>query len=217
MNISNIGTVYGTLLNFKGAYDALESKMHEDPYKSPPKAPIFYIKPNNTFASHGDIIEKPDQDNDTLIMGGTVGIVIGKTATRVANQEAMDFVTGFVVANDVSIAHDNFFRPAYPKRARDGFLPIGDFKNLAEIKNPDQLEIQTHINNKLVQTSSLKDLIRNISQLIQDATEFMTLSKGDILLIGTDKDAPQANIGDTVKIVIPTIGQLENTIGGAQS
>ena len=45
MNVAEIGTVYGTLLNFKGAYDALEPQMHDEPYKAPPKAPVFYIKP----------------------------------------------------------------------------------------------------------------------------------------------------------------------------
>ncbi|HJE18886.1 MAG TPA: fumarylacetoacetate hydrolase family protein [Aliicoccus persicus] len=214
MNVAEIGTVYGTLLNFKGAYDALEPQMHDEPYKAPPKAPVFYIKPKNTFASDGDVIEKPV--DEAIVMGGTIGVVMGQNASRVARDEAMAYVAGFVVANDVAIAHDNFFRPAYPKRARDGFLPLGDYKDKSEIHDIDNIEIQVLINDEIKQTSILSDLIRDIPTLIQDASEFMTLSAGDILLVGTDTNAPSAEPRDTVRVVVPGIGTLENTIGGGR-
>lgn len=212
MKLNEVGTVYGTLLNFKGAYDALASNMNDNPYKAPPVAPVFYIKPKNTFASNGDVIEKPI--DEALMMGGTIGVVIGKTAARVGDKEAMDYVSGFVVANDVSIAHDNFFRPAYPKRARDAFLPLGDFVDKSKIKDINQLSIEVYVNDERVQQSSLSDLVRNIPTLIADASAFMTLSAGDILLVGVDAGAPVVDVGDTVKIVVPDVGHVENTVGG---
>src|SRR5690625_4601475 len=85
------GTLYGTLLNYQGAFKRLEPSMSEDPYKNPPKAPILYIKPKNTFISHGKAIPLPE-NVEALEMGAALGIVIGKTATKVAEEEALDYV-----------------------------------------------------------------------------------------------------------------------------
>src|SRR5699024_10428268 len=118
------GTVYGTLLNYQGAYKAFESQMHEKPYKAPPKKPVLYIKPKNTFASHGAAIPLPEGVSE-LQMGAALGLVIGKTAKQVKADEALEYMKGFTVVNDVSIPHESVHRPAVKEKARDGFCPMG--------------------------------------------------------------------------------------------
>ncbi|WP_194840903.1 fumarylacetoacetate hydrolase family protein [Filobacillus milosensis] len=75
LNLDNpiTGQIYGTALNYKGEYEALESEMNEDPYKAPPKAPILYIKPVNTFSSDGMPVPLP-KGHDELQVGAALGL-----------------------------------------------------------------------------------------------------------------------------------------------
>lgn len=212
MELTNIGTVYGTLLNFKNEYYALSDKMDNDPYKAPPKAPVLYIKPRNTFSHTGEEIIKPG--NEDLMMGGSIGIVFGRAASRVKADKALDYVRGYVVVNDVTLAHDNFYRPAYPKRARDGFLPIGDYVDADKISDINNLTIEVSVNDITKHTSSTSDLMRTVETLIADVSVFMTLQPNDMLLVGVDADMPSVKVGDVVRVSVNSIGHVENTIGG---
>ena len=104
------GTVYGTLLNYHDALEALGEQVHAAPYKAAPKAPILYIKPRNTLVGHGDPILVP-ADAPELEMGATLGVVIGRTACRVHADQALDHVAGYTIVNDVSVPHASFYRP----------------------------------------------------------------------------------------------------------
>ncbi|MEI3612159.1 fumarylacetoacetate hydrolase family protein [Pseudogracilibacillus sp. SO30301A] len=206
------GTLYGTLLNYRGAFEKLEPSMREDPYKKPPKAPILYIKPKNTFISHGKAIPLP-QDVEALEMGAALGIVIGKTATKISEQDALDYVAGYTVVNDVSIPHESVHRPAIKEKTRDGFCPIGPWITAREsIQNPNDLHITVSVNGVVKQENSTKNVIRSVEKLLADVTEFMTLNKGDVLLVGVPENAPQVKENDLVKIEIEGIGAIENRI-----
>ncbi len=104
------GTVYGTLLNYRGALAALGEAVHKPPYKAPPKAPVLYIKPANTWIGDGAPIPVPS-DAEALQMGAALGVVIGRTACRVPVEAALDYVAGYVVVNDVSVPHDELLPP----------------------------------------------------------------------------------------------------------
>ncbi|USK73204.1 fumarylacetoacetate hydrolase family protein [Peribacillus frigoritolerans] len=206
------GTVYGTLLNYKGSLEALKGKIDHPPYNEPPKGPILYIKPRNTFSSYSNPVPLPTGIPEVEI-GAALGIVISKTATRVKREHASDFIEGFTIANDISIPHESVFRPAIRHKARDGFCPIGPWVVSKEsISNPDSLGLRVYINGELRQENSTSNLIRSIPRLIEDVTDFMTLSTGDVLLVGVPENAPLAKANDQVRIEIDEIGYLENTI-----
>jgi 5-oxopent-3-ene-1,2,5-tricarboxylate decarboxylase/2-hydroxyhepta-2,4-diene-1,7-dioate isomerase len=208
------GTVYGTLLNYKGALALLSDGVNKAPYKESPKAPILYIKPTNTLIGYGAPIPLPS-DVERLEIGACLGVLIGRTATNVSVEQALEFVAGYTIVNDVSVPHDSFFRPAVKHKARDGFCPAGPWiVDAAHLDNPDDLGIRVYINGELKQENRTSNLIRPISKLIADVTEFMTLHKGDTLLVGVPEGAPTAGEGDDVKIEIDGIGHLENTIVG---
>lgn len=206
-----IGTIYGTLLNYQGQFDLIKDEMTKPPYKEEPKAPILYIKPANTITRCGLSIPLPDGVVE-LEIGAALGIVIGKTATRVTPESAMDYIEGYIIVNDVTIPHESFFRPAIKQKAQDGFCPIGSVVRRDEIEDAGQLDIRVFINGELKQENNTRNLIRPIPLLLADVTEFMTLNKGDILLVGVPENAPLGKEGDHVRIEILGLGALENQI-----
>jgi 5-oxopent-3-ene-1,2,5-tricarboxylate decarboxylase/2-hydroxyhepta-2,4-diene-1,7-dioate isomerase len=199
-------------VNFKGVLEGLADAVYDKPYLSPPVAPVLYIKPANTFNRHGAGIPLPEGLTQ-LEMGATLGLVIGKKATAVKEETALDYVAGYTVVNDVSVPHDSIYRPAVQHKSRDGFCPIGPWIiDRHTVDNPDDLTIRVYINDELRQENSTRNLIRPVARLLADVTEFMTLSPGDVLLVGVPEEAPQASLGDKVRVEIAGIGTLENVI-----
>ena len=120
------GTVYGTLLNHHDALAAMGGAVHESPYKSPPQAPILYIKPRNTWLAAGEAIVVPE-GVESIEVGATLGLVIGRSACRVGEADALSYIAGYVIVNDVSMPHASYYRPSLRFKARGTFCPIGPF------------------------------------------------------------------------------------------
>ncbi len=209
------GMVYGTLLNHRSALAALGESVNQPPYKGAPKAPVLYIKPRNTLASTGDTVFIP-VNTPELEVGACLGLVIGRVACRVSEIQALDYVAGFLIMNDISVPHSSFHRPSIKFKARDGFCPVGPrvtprsaSTNLKTI-NPNMLTVRTYIDGVLVQTASTAELVRPVGQLLRDVTEFMTLQPGDVLGVGVAAAAPRVRGGQRVDIDIDELGRLSN-------
>lgn len=205
------GTVYGTLLNHREALAALGDQVNAAPYKAPPKAPILYIKPRNTWARSGAAVAVPS-DAQELQMGATLGLVIGHTACKVTSANALDHVAGYVVMNDISVPHDSFYRPSMRFKCRDGSCPMGAYVPRDAVANPDALAVTVAIDGEVVQSTDTGGRIRSVAQLLVDVTEFMTLHPGDVLSIGVAAHAPLARAGQRVTITIESVGQLDNAL-----
>ena len=204
-------SVYGTLLNHREALTALGDDVHVAPYKAPPKAPILYIKPRNTWAKSGDRVAVPS-DVLALQMGATLGMVIGQAASKLSFAEAMRYVAGFVVMNDIRVPHASFYRPSIRFKCRDGFCPLGAFVPREAVANPDALAVTVAVDGVVVQQTDTGGRVRSTAQLLVDVTEFMTLHPGDILSMGVSAHAPLAQAGQRVTITIAGVGELENTL-----
>ncbi|MGE8205027.1 fumarylacetoacetate hydrolase family protein [Heyndrickxia sp. NPDC080065] len=206
------GTIYGTLYNYKETLKSQADQFYEEPYKVPPKAPILYIKPANTFIGYNMPIPLPKGVQE-LEVGAALGIVIGRTAKKVKQDKAYDYISGYTIVNDISIPHKSVYRPAISQKSRDGFCPIGPWiVEKQEEVNPDNMGIKVFINEELRQENTTANLVRNIPCLIADITEFMTLNAGDTLLVGIPPSPPLVKAGDRIRIEIEHIGYLENTI-----
>jgi 5-oxopent-3-ene-1,2,5-tricarboxylate decarboxylase/2-hydroxyhepta-2,4-diene-1,7-dioate isomerase len=204
------GTVYGTLLNHRSALEALAGQLDSPPYNAPPRAPVLYLKPRNTLAADADAVEVPSMVEE-LEVGACLGIVLGRTASRVSEASALDHVAGFLIVNDVSVPHASYYRPAVRLKARDGFCPLGPrVTPRASAGNPDALTIRTYVDGALVQTASTADLVRSVSRLLADVTEFMSLAPGDVLAAGAAAPAPRVRAGQSVAIEIDGLGRLAN-------
>jgi 5-oxopent-3-ene-1,2,5-tricarboxylate decarboxylase/2-hydroxyhepta-2,4-diene-1,7-dioate isomerase len=205
------GTVYGTLLNYRGALAALGDAVNEPPYKAPPKAPVLYIKPANTLSEPDAPIAVP-HDAKSLEIGASLAVIIGRTACRVRPERALEHVAGYAIANDVSVPHESYYRPSIRFKCRDGFCPIGPEVERARLADPDALAVRVFVDGMLAQQNTTANLIRPVAQLIAEITDFMTLSPGDILLTGVPEDAPRARAGQRVAIEIDGLGRLENLL-----
>lgn len=201
MSLVNRGTVYGTLMNFRGELEALGDRMNEPPYQGPPKAPVLYIKPANTWTENGGAIPLPAHVPEVEI-GATVAMVM-KSAREIA---------GFVLMNDVSIPHESLFRPPVKFKCLDGFLGIGDrIRARNEAGDPAVFKLEVRVNGELKQTVRFSQLLRSADQLLADVSEFMTLGEGDMLMLGCDVGRPRVRVGDRVQVSMPALGTLTNT------
>jgi len=213
-NVPRRGTVYGTLLNHRDAFAALGNAVHEPPYKAPPKAPVLYIKPRNTWIDAGEAIVVPAGVPE-LEIGATLGLVIGRAACGVSEAEAMGFVAGYVIVNDVSVPHESYYRPSLRFKARDTFCPIGPFVPHDAVGSPEALDalgITVTIDGETVQRAGTATLIRSAARLIADVSDFMTLVPGDVLSVGVAVGAPRARAGQHVSIAIDGLGRLDNPL-----
>ncbi len=202
--------VYGALLNHRSALAALGAAASRPPYKAPPVAPVLYIKPRNTLALSGDVVRIPVGTLE-LEVGACLGMVIGRTACRVSEAQALDYVAGYLIVADVSVPHDSYHRPSIRYKARDGYCPLGPAViERAAAGNPDALAIRTYLDGALRQTASTSELIRPAARLLADVTEFMTLLPGDVLTLGAAAPAPRVRSGQTLTIEIDGLGSLSN-------
>ena len=206
------GIVYGTLLNTKTEIAALGPALSATPYNAPPKAPVLYIKPPGTWRLYAGTVPLPDGE-ERVEFSATLGIVIGRTATRVTEAEALDYVLGYRAAIDVSLPQENYYRPSVRQRCRDGFLPLAPGITAREgVADPDSLLIRTLLNGREVGRFSTGDLVRPMARLIADVSDFMTLCEGDMLLIGLTPERPLARLGDRIAASIAGIADLEARI-----
>ncbi|HEY4805511.1 MAG TPA: fumarylacetoacetate hydrolase family protein [Paraburkholderia sp.] len=202
------GAVYGTLLNDRHALEALGDAVNAPPYKAPPSAPILYLKPRNTLAGHRARVAVPGREG--LQVGASLGIVIGRTATRVAAHEAFDYIAGYTLVADISVPHASVYRPSVRFRARDNFCVIGPaVVARRHVANPDQLAIAVNVEGRPASGATTASCVRGVAQLLADVTDFMTLAPGDVITLGVPHGAPVVQAGERATLSIGDWAPLE--------
>jgi 5-oxopent-3-ene-1,2,5-tricarboxylate decarboxylase/2-hydroxyhepta-2,4-diene-1,7-dioate isomerase len=207
------GTVVGTLLNHAPVLLAMGDAARELPYKAPPQRPVLYVKPRNTFLQHGAVVEMPSGESH-LEIGFSIGMVIGQSACHVSKDQAMEHIAGYLAVADICIPHASVYRPSVRQRAQDGFCPLGPVVSPRdEVADPDQLAYSISANGQVVHQGITGDWVRPAAQLLADVSEFMTLSVGDVLLLGTTAGAPRLSAGTQVQVQLGTLAPLTFTMG----
>ena len=172
----------------------------------PPTEPLVFIKAPNTF----------NGDNQTSVhYEAELVVVIGKTARKVSEAEAMDYVAGYTVCNDYAIRDylENYYRPNLRVKSRDGLTPISPNVVPKEaIPDPHNLRLRTYVNGELRQEGTTADLIFSIPFLIAYLSDFMTLQPGDMIATGTPKGLSDVVPGDEVVVEVEGVGRLVNRI-----
>ena len=205
------GTVYGVVLNDHASVRKIGDALAAATYKGAPNAPAMYIKPANTRVAESVTVNLPKGAKNVEV-GATVGLVMARAAARLTRANALDAVAGIVLAGDLSLPHDSYYRPAIRQRDRDGFCPISRLFNDEAGFDLDNATLSITINGERAYERSFATLVRSAAQLLADVTEFMTLSVGDVLLLGPGEGSPIARAGDTVTIKVPGLGQLRHTL-----
>ena len=175
-----------------------------------PEEPLIFLKPPSSIIGHMDNIIYPANTN-RVDYEGEMGIVIGKTARHVKEEEALDYVLGYTAVNDVS-ARDYQDKEGQWTRGKgfDTFCPTGPV--IATGLDPDNLKIETRHNGKTVQSSNTNDMIFNSAHQISFISNVMTLLPGDLIATGTPSGIGPMEKGDVVEIEIEGIGILSNTV-----
>jgi 2-keto-4-pentenoate hydratase/2-oxohepta-3-ene-1,7-dioic acid hydratase in catechol pathway len=185
-----------------------------------PAEPVIFMKPRTAIAGPNDkIIKRPFVKE--LDYEGELAIVIGKKAKDVPVSEALDYVFGYTILNDVS-ARDFQFRSSQwtTGKSFDTFAPTGPCIAMSnQLSDPGNLRIKTWINGELRQNGNTHDMIFGVAQIIHHLSRVMTLEPCDIIATGTPSGVAMAmrppkwlNAGDVVRIEIEGIGTLENTV-----
>jgi 5-oxopent-3-ene-1,2,5-tricarboxylate decarboxylase/2-hydroxyhepta-2,4-diene-1,7-dioate isomerase len=166
------------------------------------------------LAGNAAVVTVP-RDVEELEIGAALGVVIGRTACRVSEGTALEFVAGYLIVNDVSVPHTTYYRPSVRHKARDGFCPLGPrVVPRNSVANADALQIRVYVDDQLRQTTTTSELIRSVPRLLADVTEFMTLAPGDVLAVGAAAPAPRARAGQHGAIEIAHLGRLESSLVG---
>lgn len=208
------GTVYGVLMNHRAALAALGDAVNQPPYKAAPKAPVLFVKPRNTLVAPGMPIRVDGAAE--LEVGAALGIVVGRTACRVSEADALDFIAGYAIVADCSVPHDSYYRPSIRFKARDGSCAIGPaVVARSDIADADALGVRVLVDGRPVHTASTGGTVRGVARLLSDISEFMTLAPGDLLLAGVAPGAPRVGAGATLAIEIDGLGRLETRVVAA--
>ncbi len=206
------GVVLGCLLNHAPALAALGDAVNAPPYQAAPRAPVLYVKPRNCLAGDGALVQLTP-DVSELEIGAALGLVIGRSACRVGQDQALAHVAGALVMADLSIAHDSFYRPSVRLKARDGFCPLGPVGLLA--LHVDALGVRVWVDGVQVHATTTGERIRSAARLLADVSAFMTLHPGDVLMLGVSHGAPRARAGQRVAIEIDGLPRLNFALAAA--
>lgn len=206
------GTVYAVLLNHRDALDALGDAAYAKPYDRPPVAPVLYIRPANTWSSHGDVVTLP-VDVDAVDVEATIGIVFDRAASRVAKDDVLDHVRGYVVVADLTVPHASVYRPAIRQRDRDGFCVFAATVAEASL---DPFEVEVLLDDACTSRASTRDLVRDIPTLVEEISAFMRFDAGDVLLIGALGKPVRVTAGQAVRVDAGSLGGVAFTIGAVQ-
>ena len=204
-------TVVGAMFEFQSAWDAAAPAMAREPHHRPPVHPVLYIKPANTWCAPGDAVALPD-GVDEVEIGATLGVAFARTASRVSARDALGFVAGYCIVNDVTVPHASLLRPPMKQKCRDGFCPIGPLVPASAVPDPSALEIRSYVDGELRHRANTGTLRCGVAQLIADVSEFMSLAPGDLLLVGVPHGVPRARVGQRMAIEIDGLGRLENPL-----
>jgi ureidoglycolate lyase len=181
-----------------------------------PSEPLMFMKATTALAGPTDPILLPrgGSKGDWEI---ELGIVIGRKAQYVSEQDAADFIAGYCTANDVSDRAFQFDRQGQWTKGKscDSFAPVGPYLvTTDEVRDPQNLRLFCEVNGRVAQDSSTADMVFGAVQIVSYVSQFMTLLPGDIIMTGTPegvalgmKPPVYLKPGDVVRCGVEGLGE----------
>jgi 5-oxopent-3-ene-1,2,5-tricarboxylate decarboxylase / 2-hydroxyhepta-2,4-diene-1,7-dioate isomerase len=178
-----------------------------------PDYPSYFMKPPTALNGHRGELRRPAGAR-FLNYEGELAVVVGRRMHGVPVEEALSYVEGYAVANDVGL-HD--FRHAdrgsmLRVKGQDGFLPISPVVVPASEFDPTSYELRTLLNGEVVQRATAEDLIWGVAYQLADLSRLITLEPGDVILSGTPANSRPMDVGDVVAVEIDGLGRVESTV-----
>jgi|SRR6218665_3652293 len=185
-----------------------------------PQKPIIFSKPPTTVTATNTEIIKNTKLTSQLDWEVELAVVIGKKGKYVPKSDAMDYVFGYTVINDISARDCRREGQWIVSKGQDTFAPMGPILvTKDEIENPHNLNLSLKVNGVEKQNSNTKFLLFTINDLIEDLSTVFTLEPGDIIASGTPAGVgagrdPQEWLhnGDVLEATVEGIGTIVNTV-----
>ena len=181
-----------------------------------PAEPILFMKPSSSIIGPDDtvVIPRGSVKTDWEV---ELGVVIGKKASYVTEDEALDHVAGYTVINDVSEREYQLERGGTWDKGKgcDTFSPIGPWMvTRDEVADPQNLHLWLEVNGKRYQDGSTRTMIFTVKKLVSYISEFMSLLPGDVISTGTppgvglgQKPPVYLKAGDTMRLGVEGLGE----------
>lgn len=179
-----------------------------------PAEPMMFLKPNTSVIGPGDAIVRPPQSERTDYEG-ELAAVIGRVAKNVSVEDALDYVFGYTIGNDVT-ARDLQKTDGQWARAKgfDTFCPLGPAIE-TEFTPSGDVRIVTRVNGEVRQDGTLGEMVHSVAEFISYASHAFTLLPGDVILAGTPAGVGPFVAGDIVEVEITGLGTLRNLVRDA--
>ncbi len=184
-----------------------------------PERPLLFAKWPNTLIADGEAIRIPSISTN-VDYEAELGVVIGRRATGVTADDALDYVEGYVVANDVSGRDLQFADGQWVRgKSLDTFLPVSDLVPASKVPDPQALPIRAILNGVVMQDSNTSNQIFGVAEVIAFISQAITLEPGDLIITGTPagvgafREPPVwLKPGDEITIEIDGLGSITNPV-----
>ena len=200
---------YAAGINYREHIIEMAQKRGEEPF-FPPNADVGY-RSNNALTGQDDPIIVPKDATELLQYEGELVVVFGKKCKNVSEEQALDYVLGYTIGNDVSErTWQRGDRTMWRAKNTDTFKPMGPW--IVTDLNPDDLRVKITLSGRVVGEYDVKTAIFGVREYISEMSRYLTLVPGDVLWMGTDGATENMKDGDLVEVEISDIGVLRNRV-----
>lgn len=203
-------------LNYRTHWD--EGQRPQD--TNVPTTPVFFTKPWTSLTGHRSTVEIDTEATAKVDWEAEIAVVIGRGGRNIAEEEALDHVFGYALANDVSARDLQLDQGPmsqwFKGKSLDGFCPMGPWiRTVDEVPDPTLIEVRLEVNGHEKQSFCAADMIHTIPALIRRLSLGMALLPGDVIVTGTAsgvghwREPPEfLTDGDTVTMTSNLLGEL---------
>jgi len=181
---------------------------------SKPNNPLYLNKAISCILEPGKDIVRPKFYDEAIFYEGELGIVIGKYCKDIEADKTKDYILGYTCINDVTgmdiVKKDSSFDQWTRSKSFDTFGIFGPC--IATDIDPMNLQIQSKLNDKVVQDYNTSDMFFNVYEIVSFLSKDMSLYPGDIIACGTNAGLGPMNEGDTIQVSVEGIGELTNKL-----
>ncbi|MEZ5852502.1 MAG: fumarylacetoacetate hydrolase family protein [Hyphomicrobiaceae bacterium] len=174
-----------------------------------PEKPDVGYRANNALIAHGEDVIIPPDATEKVHYEGELVAVIGKRCRNVSVDEALDYVLGYTIGNDVSErTWQKSDRTLWRAKNCDTFKPMGPW--IETDANLDAMTTRVRVNGRETTTFKTNDMIHGVALYISTISKYITLQPRDVIWMGTDGNSPDLRSGDVVEVEITGLGVLRN-------
>ena len=202
-------TFYCVGINYADHIRKMAAKRGTEPVF--PKKPDIGYRANNALIAHEDDIVKPADAGEAFQYEGELVAVFGKRAHKVSRENALDYVLGWTIGNDVSErTWQKEDRTLWRAKSSDTFKPMGPW--IVTGLNPAAMTTTIRVNGRETDRFATNNMIFDTATYIAEVSKYCTIEPGDVMWMGTDGVPENIKPGDTVEIEITGIGVLRNKV-----